>query len=459
MLQNTEYASKPYLAWFWRTQDFSRVMYRRTLDQTRAARLMRDAIAGGAFLEVALGIAVLYEGIAGGYIELSLFGAALILAFPVLWAHLVVVALWLGRQIVAAKQQELIEQSRKIFTAHPGVKIAVAGSYGKTSMKELLVTVLGEKFSVAATPGNKNVAISHAYFAKKLTGHEDVLVIEYGEGRPGDVAEFAENTRPTHGIITGLAPAHLDQYKTLQAAGKDIFALADFLKGQNVYVNDEPEAIKPFIKSDYHAYNHKSALGWKATNIKVNPDGTSFDLTKGKKVIKLKSGLLGRHNVGALSLVAALGLELGLSEKQVQDGIAKTKPYEHRMQPRQVSGGWIIDDTYNGNLEGVRAGTALLASLPAKRKMYVTPGLVDQGKDSAKIHEEMGKLIAAAKPDVVVLMQNSTTEHIKTGLKNAKYTGEVTVENDPLNFYTNLDKFVATGDVLLMQNDWPDNYN
>jgi UDP-N-acetylmuramoyl-tripeptide--D-alanyl-D-alanine ligase len=164
------------------------------------------------------------------------------------------------------------------------------------------------------------------------------------------------------------------------------------------------------------------------------------------------------HQLGPLAFTAALGLQMGLSEEQVTAGVAKTKPFEHRMQPYQLAGAWIIDDTYNGNIEGIRAGTELLANLPAKRKLYVTPGLVDQGKETAAIHRTVGELIARSKPDVVVLMQNSVTEHIQTGLTAANYKGEVMVQADPLDFYQHLENFVAAGDVVLMQNDWTDNY-
>jgi hypothetical protein len=82
--------------------------------------------------------------------------------------------------------------------------------------------------------------------------------------------------------------------------------------------------------------------------------------------------------------------------------------------------------------------------------------LVDQGPEEASVHLELGEAITKAKPDVVVLMQNSVTNYIKQGMKD--YKGELILEDDPLNFYTHLDKFVATGDLMLMQNDWTDNY-
>lgn len=460
MLQNTEYQPKAYLSWYWRTQNFNRVMYRRSLEPTKAARLLLLAVRCGAALELLVALGLVYLGIWHQLPGGVAFGAATVVIYPVLWAHLVVVPLLLGRWLlVRPREAWVIRRAQRTFAQHPGIKIAVAGSYGKTTMKELLKTVLSQGLQVAATPANKNVSVSHARFARQLRGDEAALIIEYGEGAPGDVARFTRLTRPTHAVITGIAPAHLDQYKTLEAAGRDIFFVAEYVKKKQAYVNNEaPESVKPFLKKSYQLFDSHGALGWKTSYLKVALTGTSFTLKKGKQTLALHSGLVGRHQVGYLSFVAALALELGLSEDQVQAGIAQTKPFEHRMQPYQLSGAWVIDDTYNGNLEGIRAGTQLLKELKAERKIYVTPGLVDQGKETERVHREMGELIAAAKPDIVVLMKNSVSGFIESGLVAAKFKGEVQVEDDPLEFYTNLGHFVAAGDLVVMQNDWPDNY-
>lgn len=459
MLQSVEYRTEPYLKWFWRTQNFSRVMQRRTLERTKPARLLLLFLRLGVAIEVLAGLLLLYLGIWHGLVWAPVFGLAAILAYPVVWAHLLVVPLELGRILISKPaEKRLIKNTESIFANHPGVKIAVAGSYGKTTMKELLATVLGEGLKVAATPANKNVSISHARFAAKLAGDEEVLIIEYGEGAPGDVARFARLTHPTHAVITGLAPAHLDRYKTIQAAGEDIFSVAEYLDGKNVYVNAESPELQPFIKEYYEPFGVDGCLGWKVSDIKIGLDGTDFSLKKDKQMLKLHSGLVGRHQVGFLAFVAALAMQLGLKAEHVVDGIAKTKPFEHRMQPYQLAGAWIVDDTYNGNLEGVRAGTQLLKQLPAKRKVYVTPGLVDQGEETERVHKAMGKLIAQAKPDVVVLMKNSVTDYIKHGLNDNNFRGELRIESNPLEFYTNLAHYVAVGDLIVMQNDWTDNY-
>jgi UDP-N-acetylmuramoyl-tripeptide--D-alanyl-D-alanine ligase len=244
----------------------------------------------------------------------------------------------------------------------------------------------------------------------------------------------------------------------VQQAAKDIFSVADYLQGANVYVNGDSPLAKDFLKDQYHVYDAQGALGWKVKNVRLAPTATSFTMKKGKQELSLISGLLGTHQIGPLAMAAALGLELGLTEKEVKAGIARTVPFEHRMQPYRLSGAWVIDDTYNGNIEGIRVGLELLKALEGKRKVYVTPGLVDQGKETKRIHRQIGELIAAANPDMVVLMKNSVMSYIKAGLEAGGYQGELRIETDPLDFYNNLKHFIAAGDIVLMQNDWPDNY-
>jgi len=193
--------------------------------------------------------------------------------------------------------------------------------------------------------------------------------------------------------------------------------------------------------------------------VKTSIHGVSFLMKKGTKTLSLQSLLLGRHQVGPLALAVALAEKIGLSDEQIKRGISKIEPFEHRMQPREAGGAWIIDDTYNGNIEGMLAGLRLLKELPARRKVYVTPGLVDQGKDSAAIHHQLGKAIVRARPDLIILMKHSVTDGIIRGIRDEKYNGQLVIEEDPLNFYNNLDQFVAAGDLVLLQNDWPDNYN
>lgn len=452
MFQQVEYNPHKFLKWVIKVPNISRVMHRQKLVWTVKARLLVAFI--GFFWLFYIFMSILYLIVAPIVGLITVFISPFLLT---LLSYLLVLMAWL--YIEEPRRSALLKRATKQFKEHKGIKVAISGSYGKTSMKELLDTVLRESKNVAATPGNKNVPVSHARWIKRLTGDEDILLIEYGEGAPGDIKKLAKLTQPDYAIITGLAPNHLDEYKDLTAVAKDLYSIKDYVDNDRIFVNSDSQALIEHKVDQVKSYNHKGVLGWKVDGVRVDFDGTSFTLKKDKKKIQVKSGLIGFHHVGPLAFVAAFAEKLGVSIKDIEAGIAETKPYEHRMQPRHQHGAWIIDDTYNGSLEGFRAGLQLLAHLPAKRKMYVTPGLVDQGVETERVHLEIGQLIAQANPDKVVLMQNSTTQYIIKGLEEEKYSGELIIEADPLTFYTNIEHVIAAGDLVLMQNDWTDNYS
>jgi UDP-N-acetylmuramoyl-tripeptide--D-alanyl-D-alanine ligase len=459
MLQVSEYKPGKYFKWFWTTDDFSKVITRQQLVNTPRAKAVMSGINFGIAIEILAGLVLIVLGILNKLVGGIYFGFAVIIAYPIIWSQVIGIFVFFARiLIINPDEKKKISNSKDIFSKTKAKKIAVLGSYGKTSMKELLLSVLSRSLDVVATPGNMNVAISHARFASKLTGDEDVVIIEYGEGAPGDIAKFASNTKPDIAVITGLSPAHLDEYKTLDGAAKDIFSISKFVDDKNIYINLDSKETNKYITKTQNGYSSEGALGYKVSDVNNSLSGISFTLTKGDKKIKVKSKLIGRHQIAPLSLVATLALNLGMKKEDVEKALSETTAYEHRMKPRDLNGATIIDDTYNGNLEGVRAGTKLLKEVSARRKIYVTPGLVDQGNMNKIVHNEMGELIAEAKPDIVVLMKNSVTNFIKEGLHKGEFKGQLIVEDDPLHFYNNLASFTASGDVVLMQNDWTDIY-
>ncbi len=460
MAQATEYQPGALAEWYSRTGDFSTVMDRKELVPTRAAGVFRLFV-GFVQVWVALcGIAgiVLHPGGVFGVVV----GALIVVLSPFVTVLLLLLLLVLSRQFVLKpKEKRALHEAGQIFNSHKATIIAVAGSYGKTTMKELLLTVLREGKKVAATPANMNVATSHAKFARGLKGDEDVVIIEFGEGRPGDVARFTQMAGADIAVITGLAPAHLDAYKTVDAAAEDIMSLAAALPPDKVYMNIESPLLVSHLKHGYKQYSVEGCGDVTITNIGLEVTKTEFTLQfTGGQPAAAVTGLLGRHNMGPLAAAADIARLLGLNEQQILAGLAKTMPFEHRMQPRQLpSGAWIIDDTYNGTIEGMKAGLQLLAALPATRTWYVTPGLVEQGKEKIAVHRELGRAIGSANPNFVVLMKNSAANYILDGIREVMFTGDVRIEANPQAFYQGLDHVLAAGDIAMLQNDWSDNYN
>lgn len=457
MLQATEYKVADYYAWLRRVKDFRRVSRRRSLDYTAKAKLLLLSLT--LFNIVGLGLAVWGALVLGWPVGVAIV-ALTILILPWLSARVIMVPLWLGRVLIQLpKERKIIKAATGILKDHQGYVVAVAGSYGKTTAKEVLRAVLGASRKVAVTPGNMNTAIGISRFARRLKGDEDVLVIELGEEKVGDVAMLCQIAQPDAGFITGISAAHLSSFGTMERVTETIFEIREYVGDGPLYVNQESDYVADMVQPSDEAYSRNGVAGWQVSDIEVTIEGTTFTASKGDRRITARTRLLGEHNIGVVVAAIALADERGLTTTEIEAGVAAIVPFEHRMEPRQLAGAWVIDDTYNGNIAGVRAGLSLLKSLDATRKLYVTPGLVEQGDLNEPIHVEIGRLIAGAGVDEAVLMKNSVTEFIKAGLKDAHFAGKLTIIDDPVAFYTNLDQYVAHGDVVLMQNDWTDNYN
>ena len=459
MLQASEYDGLMYLKWLHKTKDFSKVSTRKQFVKTSFSSALYLILVLGIFLQILIGLTILVLGFTHTIIGGQYYGLAVILIYPLIWPYLILVLVQLAKYfILGPRYRVIIAQAEQVFKNHPGTIIAVLGSYGKTSMKEFLKIVLSEGLVVAASPANKNVALSHAKFAKSLSGKEDIVIIEYGEGKNGDIADLAKLTHPDVAVITGLAPAHQNHYKNIKQQADDLLSITSYVEPKNIYLNLDNFFKDIPIPKSILKFDDEAVGELEIKNIEVFFNKTTFDLIKAKLKTSYTTNVIGFHQVKYLALVALLASKFGLNDSQIKKGIAKTKAFSHRMEPYLISGAKIIDDSYNGNIEGIKAGLNLLKKLDGKRKIYVTPGLVDQGKDSKLIHYEMGKLIAKAHPDIVILMKNSTTDSIKAGLKDESFSGELIIEDKPLDFYNNLTAFVAQDDLVLMQNDWPDNY-
>lgn len=451
MLQSTEYVVPDYLKWLHRTTDFTKVTKRRDLVWTKKIKLLAVAE-----LLIATGVVYVAWVVAT---QLSVFGWWILLLIPYIVAYVIILPLIVGRILIQGpRERKIIASARKKIREHKGVKIAVAGSYGKTTTKQVLYTVIGAGKKTMATPGNMNTLIGNSRFIQSLDGDEDVVIFELGESHMGDIADLCDLVQPNIGVITGINEAHLETFKNIDNTVATIFALRDYVGEESVYMNVDDPIISERIRQDFRgAYSREGALGWKIVNSEQSLEGTEIEVKNEHHKIRTRTRLVGAHLLGTQLLAVAIADSLGVATADIKKGLESVEAFEHRMQPRKVHNALVIDDTYNGNIQGVEAGLQLLKESTAQRKIYVTPGLVGQGDATRDVHERIGRLIAGS-ANMVVLMKNSVTEHIQKGLDDGGFTGEVKIVDDPLEFYTNLEYFVAAGDVVLMQNDWTDNY-
>lgn len=461
MMQSCEYELAPFLRWFWRTRDIGRVTYRKKLIITK---VVIGILIFGSTVIVAQYLLVgylVYQGFVQDSVGNYFLASGVLFAQPIITAHMMIIPVLLGSWLIIKPLTVInLRKAHKIFSEHTGKVIAIAGSYGKTSMKEILYAVLSSDIETAATEGNMNTHIAHARFARKLTGKESAIIVELGEYVPGDIMKYCRIIQPDFGIITGLAPIHMHNFSNIDNAGKNLFDLAKYIGNKNVFVNDENVFMKKFITKEYGLYSRTATSGWAVSKARTSLQGTVFKLTKGKKTMDIKTGLIGKHIIGPVSLAVVLAVEeFGVKPDKVEKNIANLKSIPHRMEPKKLaSGAWLIDDSYNGNIEGVRAIIDFLNEIKAKRKIYVTPGLVEQGVETISVHNEIGELLADS-VDEVILMRNSTTSLIEAGLANRNFKGVLRKVDDPVEFYESFEHLVSDGDVIVLQNDWTDNYS
>ena len=467
MLQANEYYPFEYMAWYHRTSNFYNIEKRKRLVYTTKAVLL------SAFAWVSL----VWSFVTSAYVAYTTGVPGLIAAamgfmlapfiVPYTLFLLIVVLNTLQKPIEAL----IIAKAKSKLRKHKAIKIAVAGSFGKTTMREILKTVLAEGKRVASPGGSHNTPLAIARFIHTLSGHEEVLVFEFGEYYPGDIRKLCKFVEPNWGVITGVNEAHLERFGTIERAANTIFELAEYLRTRSgthikgslsrevlVYVNAEA-TILPRDAANHIQYSQKGTAEWQVRSASSDIGGTIIDFSHMGGTMQVHSRLLGLHNVGALSAAADVAARQGLGEEQIRRGIANTKPFDHRMQPREEGGVTWIDDSYNGNPDGAEAAIEFLRTLHGRRRWYVTPGLVEMGSRKEEIHKEMGRQLADAKIEKVVLIRNSVTPYIEKGLKAAGYEGEVVWFDFGPTAFNALPKMTVPGDVILIQNDWPDQYS
>ena len=197
----------------------------------------------------------------------------------------------------------------------------------------------------------------------------------------------------------------------------------------------------------------------RAEDVRVTTEGSTFSLVAPQGRIACKTPLLGRHNIQNAVLCAAAALKLGLTLEQVAAGLAKVEPVEHRLQLIRGAGGvTVIDDAFNANPAGAKAAMEVLAGFPGRR-ICVTPGMVELGEEEKELNRIFGRQMAAA-CSIAILSGKKRSEPLHEGLREGGFAEE------NIHVVANLDEATALlarttqpGDVVLFENDLPDNYD
>src|SRR3989339_1101860 len=332
--------------------------------------------------------------------------------------------------------------------------IGIAGSYGKTGMKDLIATVLAEKYQVVKTPESVNTPVGIARtILSQVDEKTEILVVEIGEYYPGDIKNICLIAPPQIGVITGINEAHLERLKSIDNSIGTIFEIAQNMKNDGLLLLNGRDK---HIKNNYKKFilNQEVYFYLSKGKIEFNEDAPGFIYQK------LFFPVLGQYNLDKIDGVIYLAKKLGLTLQEIESGLKKIKTPAHRLQPilNREKNILVIDDSYNGNPDGVEEAIKTLSLFKKRRKIFVTPGLVEIGNKSREVHEKIGERLNDV-VDLVILVKNSATPEIEEGVTKAGFNKKnITWFDSMMEAQNNLGNILRSGDVILFQNDWPDNY-
>ena len=318
--------------------------------------------------------------------------------------------------------------------------IAITGSNGKTSTKELLYHVLKDKYNVHATEGNYNTSIGLPLSLLGINKNHDISIIEMGANQPGDIKYLCEIAEPTHGLITNISSSHLEGFQSIENIVETKGALFHYLENGISFINYADERVKSINNNgDKVTYGLNAECDFPA-DIHHDNNG-SILLTIDAQEIKTKSKNL--SFVKNIIAVSAVSVTLEIEWELLKERILTFKPPKGRCKVLTYNSITIIDDTYNANLEScVAAIDYLMAFTGSGRKILVLGDMLELGVASTQQHEKLGSKCSEANLDAVFTIgkENMSTQSVINGI--------------PINLhYHNSDDLISSLKSQLKDND------
>ncbi len=345
--------------------------------------------------------------------------------------------------------------------------IGVTGSFGKTSTKNYLASILAEKYNVLVTPGNFNTLLGVIRtIREQLRPYHQVFIVEMGAKQRNDIKEICDLVRPTIGIVTAVGEMHLETFKSVENIQDTKFELINSLPSMGLgVINIDSPYIKSYNKITSPCkiikYGTDNTADYRATEVQYGASGLSFKLTTGQGEEQYTSRLLGEGNLLNILGAIAVANHLQVSTQKQKNAIARLQPVEHRLSMRNSGGITVLDDAYNSNPQGAKMALNVLrnfAVAEGNKRIIITPGFVEMGTRQAEANQGLGEEIARC-ADYAIVVNQTNRDAIKQGIDKGGMSPDSYFLADSLNqAHAHLATILKAGDVVLYENDLPDNF-
>jgi UDP-N-acetylmuramoyl-tripeptide--D-alanyl-D-alanine ligase len=285
--------------------------------------------------------------------------------------------------------------------------IGVTGSAGKTTTKEAIAHVLSTRFRVLKSEGNLNNHFGLPLMLLKLEPGQEIAVIEMGMSHSGEIAALAKIAHPEIGVVTNVAPVHLEFFKSVSDIARAKYELIESLPaGGTAVLNADDEYVSQFgrdFKGKVVTYGLGPTADVRAENIKtLGAGGSTFDVIAGGCRENATLPLVGTHNIHNALAAVAVGLDRGLTPSQAVGALTSLAPPDKRGEVVQLDNITVINDCYNSNPKALEAMVDALAAMPASRRIVVAGEMLELGSASEDMHRRVGQYMAEKKIDLLV---------------------------------------------------------
>jgi UDP-N-acetylmuramoyl-tripeptide--D-alanyl-D-alanine ligase len=287
--------------------------------------------------------------------------------------------------------------------------IAVGGSNGKTTTKEMLKSILSQKYNVLCTEGNLNNHIGVPQTLFRLFKKHEIAVIEIGTNHPGEIEYLCTVLEPTHGLITNIGREHLEFFGSIEGVAKAEGELFDWLakhKGTS-FVNMDDKHLVPLIKGSKKTIRY----GFSSRGVSIKGTVKSFNANakallqvkpRANKAFDITVGAPGEHNAQNALAATAVGLALKVPRVNIQKALGSFQSASKRMQIQRIAKITVLNDTYNANPDSTCAALATLCTMLSKgKKIAVLSDMLELGHQAEELHRQIGKAIAQYNVDIL----------------------------------------------------------
>lgn len=352
-----------------------------------------------------------------------------------------------------ARNEKFIKRGGQVLNESKIIKVGIVGSYGKTSVKNILKTLLEQRYRVVATPASYNtpIGVAKTVNSAEFAGAE-VFLCEMGARRFGDIRELCDLVKPDYILFTGVCAQHVQTF----GGEEQVFAAKCEALASSARLAVCGEALRDKIEENYPELVEKCRFVGSVEGAELAATRTKITLSVGGESITADLPLLGDAAVENVLIAVRMAEQLGLTKDEILTGLAQVAAIPHRLELSEKDGVYILDDAYNCNERGAKIAIDALGRF-AGRKYVVTPGIVETGVLHEAINGRLGELLAQASLDGVFIVGETQAKVIVDGYKNAG--GDM----DSMRLVPSLQDAVSAlsgklsvGDCVLFMNDLPD---